>query len=501
MSVVGEKRGLDSFNLKIVAVDDKPDNLELLTQILEADDHEVITTLRGAEGIELAKKHQPDLIILDVSMPEMDGYEVQEQLLADESTREIPVIFLTARYKDTDRVVKGLEGGAFDYITKPVDEEVLLAKVRVVGRVIAAEAEVRSQRDELKAANESLREQIAERELAEASRDRLHVENVYLKDEIQLVHNHGDIIGDSPALKRILSEVEQVAPTDSNVLILGETGTGKELIARAIHDLSRRKDRPLVKVNCAGLPQSLIESELFGHEKGAFTDATSRKIGRFELADGGSIFLDEIGELPLESQAKLLRVLQEKEFERVGSSTTLKVDVRVIAATNRNLEARVQAGAFREDLYFRLNIFPIVSPALRDRPEDVPSLVRHFVTKLSSKLGKTVETVPAPVLKMLKAYHWPGNVRELEHTIERAMVVSNGTELEIGDWFGKAPILLGGSPGKFQTMEQVESQHVRTVLERTGWKIRGKGGAAEILDLKATTLESRMKKLGIERLK
>jgi transcriptional regulator with GAF, ATPase, and Fis domain len=292
--------------------------------------------------------------------------------------------------------------------------------------------------------------------------------------------------------------VQQVAYTDTNVLILGETGTGKELIARAIHDLSRRREGPLVKVNCAALPGNLIESELFGHEKGAFTGALSTRVGRFELADGSTLFLDEIGDLPLELQVKLLRVLQEGEFERLGSTKTRRVNVRVISATNRNLYSLIQSGGFREDLFYRLNVFPINCPPLRNRKEDIPLLVRYFVEKYRIKTGVKIEAVPGKVMKMLQEYHWPGNVRELENIIERALVTTKGAVLEVGNWFVPKKQAVSDT-SHTPTIQEIEKQHICKTLEKTHWRVSGTGGAAEVLGLKPTTLEARMKKLGIKR--
>ncbi len=326
---------------------------------------------------------------------------------------------------------------------------------------------------------------------------RLEQENLYLLEEIETHHKFEEIIGDSPAMRKVLQEVETVAPTDATVLILGETGTGKELVARAIHTLSPLKSRTLVKVNCAALPAGLIESELFGHEKGAFTGAISRKIGRFELADGGSILLDEIGDLPLDLQAKLLRVLQDGSFERVGGSQTMEVRVRVIAATNRNLVKAMQDGAFREDLYYRLNVFPVRVPPLRERADDVPLLVRHFVLKHGTRFGKQIESIPQNRMEDLRAYSWPGNVRELENVIERAMILSQGSELDLGDWAPGTSIR--PLPTEGSTLSDVERSHILKVLELTNWHLSGEKGAANILGLKRTTLQGRMRKLGIRR--
>ena len=340
---------------------------------------------------------------------------------------------------------------------------------------------------------------ITEQVLAEQENARLQAQNVYLQEEIKLTHNFEELIGSSSSLKKVLKNVERVAPTDSTVLITGETGTGKELIARAIHNLSPRKGRPLVKVNCAAIPAGLIESELFGHEKGAFTGALTRKMGRFELADKGTIFLDEIGELPLDLQSKLLRVLQEGEFERVGGTQTFKVNVRVIAATNRNLEQLSKTGGYRPDLYYRLNVFPIQLPALRERDGDIPLLAQYFVRKFATNLGKKIDRIPERMITALQRYPWPGNIRELEHVIERAVILSEGPELEPIDWLSPFDNKTGLT--KTLTLEDMERQHITDVLEQTNWRVSGDKGAAAILGLKPTTLEARMKKLGIARVK
>jgi PAS domain S-box-containing protein len=325
--------------------------------------------------------------------------------------------------------------------------------------------------------------------------ERLERENIYLQGEVKLDHSHREVIGDSESIRRVLQKAEQVAPTDSTVLVLGETGTGKELIARTIHELSRRKGRLMVKVNCAALPASLVESELFGREKGAFTGALTREIGRFELAHGSTILLDEIGELPVELQSKLLRVLQEGEFERLGGPKTIKVDVRVIAATSRNLQQAVREGKFREDLFYRLNVFPITIPPLRERREDIPPLVWHFVSELSQRMGRSIETIHGSTMDAFKNYPWPGNIRELRNVIERFLITSTNTvfraELPAAD--------TDGARAHAQTFEEVERNHILHILEMTGWRVRGEGGAAQILGLKPTTLESRMQKLGVVR--
>jgi formate hydrogenlyase transcriptional activator len=328
-------------------------------------------------------------------------------------------------------------------------------------------------------------------------RDRLAAENVYLQEEIQQEHDFTEIIGRAPELQHVLSRVEIVAATAATVLILGETGTGKELIARAIHDRSPRRDRPLVKVNCAALSAGLVESELFGHVKGAFTGAVSARSGRFELADGGTIFLDEIGELALETQAKLLRVLQEQEFEPLGSSETRRTDVRVIAATNRNLEQAVGEGRFRSDLFFRINVFPIRMPALRERREDIPLLVHFFVGRFAREMGRRVDRVSAQMMERLTAYEWPGNIRELENVVERAMVLARGPVLDLGPdaVLPAAAARPAAAPTK---LDDVRRQHILSALERCNWVIEGPHGAARLLGMQPSTLRSQLKKLDLQ---
>ncbi len=332
----------------------------------------------------------------------------------------------------------------------------------------------------------------------ERLKNRLEAENIYLQDEIKLQHNFENIITQSDELKKVLYKVEQVSTTDATVLILGESGTGKEILARAIHNISNRSNRPLVKVNCSALPASLIESELFGHEKGSFTGATSRKIGRFELADGGTLFLDEIGDLPLALQPKILRVLQEGEFERIGNAKTIKVDVRIIAATNRNLNQEILDGNFREDLYYRLNVFPILIPPLRQRKEDIPLLVNHFVNTLSRKIGKKIETISQSMMEKLIQYDWPGNVRELINTIERAIITNEGSKLTLSELLPKS-VSASSTDINPATLQEIEREHIIKVLKMTNWQVSGDKGAAQILGMKRTTLEARMKKLNIEK--
>jgi PAS domain S-box-containing protein len=348
---------------------------------------------------------------------------------------------------------------------------------------------------ERKAMEAQLREQLGE---IEQLKLQLEKENIYLREELGRELGFGNIIGESAALSYVLFRAGQVAPTDAAVLILGETGTGKGLIANAIHAQSSRRDKPMVTVNCAALPANLIESELFGREKGAFTGAHARQAGRFEVADGGTIFLDEIGELPLELQSKLLRVLQDGEFERLGSAKTIKVDVRVIASTSRDLRKEAREGRFREDLYYRLNVFPVSIPPLRERVTDIPELVRFFVDKYSRKFGRRIEIIPKAAMKTLEDYSWPGNVRELEHVIERAVITTEGTVFRLADRLEPLRVA-GAADAPLKDLASMEREHILRVLRETGWRIEGPQGAARILNLHPSTLRLRMKKLGIRR--
>ena len=474
----------------LLIVDDIPTNLKVLADYLVEAGFEILVATDGEGALERLKHVQPDLIFLDVMMPGIDGFETCRRLKANEATWDIPVIFMTALTEAEDKV-RGFEAGGVDYVTKPIHQEEVLARVNThltLHRLQVHLEEAVAER------TVELQEALSE---VEALKNRLQDENVYLQEEIKQSHNFEEIITQNKAMKDLLDQVAQVAPTDATVLILGETGTGKELLARAVHNTSARKDRTLVKVNCAALPVNLNESELFGHEKGAFTGAENRKIGRFELADGGTVFLDEIGDLPLELQAKLLRVLQEGEFGRLGSSETLTVDVRVITATNRDLEEEVKEGTFREDLYYRLNVFPIRSLPLRERKEDISVLVNHFVKKIEARIGKQVDTVPQKAMDTLMAYAWPGNVRELENLIERAVIVSRGNRLELGDWFPKT-VTLPEQRG-LVSLEENERRHIQEALDETSGRVSRDKGAAKILDINPHTLLSRMKKLGIER--
>ena len=396
-------------------------------------------------------------------------------------------------HREDNEVFWRKDGTSFpvEYVSTPVRDE----DGSLIGAVVTFnDISERKQREE------ALRQALAE---VERLKEQLQAENQYLRQEIKVSHNFEEIIGEGPAMIKAKRLVEQVAATDATVLILGETGVGKELFARAIHNLSWRRERPLIKVNCAALPSSLIESELFGHEKGAFTGAIARRAGRFELANGGTIFLDEIGELPLELQAKLLRVIQEGEYERLGGSQTIRTDIRIVAATHRDLRTMIKSGTFREDLFYRLNVFPVSVPALRDRREDLPQLVTHFVRKFAKQQGKAIEGIPDHVQSALRDYAWPGNIRELENIIERAVSLSNDGVLRIDGAISVRPKSLpeaeaAAPPGNDRrTLEQVERTHILNVLKQTSWRIAGEQGAAAILDMHPNTLRSRMQKLGI----
>lgn len=467
----------------VLVVDDEPFNLDVLGQELEYAGHRILSAMSGAEAIEKTLTQVPDIILLDIMMPGMDGYATCRKLKALERTKDIPVIFMTA-LSDTQAKIRAFDAGGLDYITKPFQPEEVLARV-------ATHVANRRLQQELAAQNERLRKEIEAHKRSKATVE-------YLQEEIKDTHNYEAIIGKSKPLAQLLEQARMVAATDTTVLIQGETGTGKELIARAVHSQSPRRDRPLVKVNCAALPKELLESELFGHEKGAFTGATKRRKGRFELADKGTIFLDEVGELSLEAQSKLLRVLQEQEFERVGSEDSLRVDVRVIAATNRPLAGEIAAGRFRADLFYRLNVFPLSVPPLRERRSDIPLLAGFFVDKAARKLGRTLTGMSEKSLAKLLDYSWPGNVRELENVVERSTILTPGPVIELSE-----PLTSQGvteaMPRALGTLEEIERAHIRQVLTQTRWIIEGEGGAANILGLNPSTLRGRVRKLGINK--
>ena len=510
----------------ILCVDDEPLILESLKRQLIrhfGDQYRIEIAESGNDALMLMDELfqigiDIPLLISDYIMPGMKG----DELLKTVHSRHPRMlkIFLTGR-ADADAVGNVVNRAAlYRYISKPWEPNDLNMTISEALRSYSQERRLEQQQVKLQQLYDEAQKEIAMRKNAEHGlqkalseverlKNRFQAETVYLREEIKSEHNFNEIIGRSEPLKKVLTRLEQVAKTDASVLILGETGTGKELIARAIHNGSPRNHHPLVKVNCAAMPANLIESELFGHEKGAFTGAMSKKIGRFEFADGGTIFLDEIGDLPMELQPKLLRALQEGEIERLGNSQPISVNVRVIAATNRNLKQAIEDTHFRKDLFFRLNVFPIQLPSLRERQDDIPVLTEHFVRKVSKKLGKPINVISDDLIDQLKSYPWPGNIRELENLVERAVILASGTTLQIDNFeFTHNP---GAETKSLESklshdkddgpdsLEDMERVHILKTLHRCAWKIKGNEGAAAILKLNPSTLRSRIKKLGIKR--
>ena len=499
----------------ILVVDDTPANIGILLDTLSKAGYRVRVASDGESALEQLQYSPPDLVLLDVMMPGMDGFETCRRLRQLPKLEQLPVVFMTA-LSDIQDKVRAFAAGADDYITKPFQHEEVLARVRVhlTRRELECKLAELNRELEKRVASRTAELQTALGEV-QALKARLQQENRYLKEELSEASNLGEIIGSAPALQQALRKVAAVAPTDSTVLIHGETGTGKELIARALHAQSQRRDKPMIKLNCSAISAGLVESELFGHVKGAFTGATDKRMGRFELADGGTLFLDEVSELPLETQAKLLRVLQEQEFEPVGSCKTIKVDVRVIAATNRDLLADVGCGRFRSDLFYRLNVFPIALPALRERAEDISVLANHFMQRMARKLGKPIERIAPATLAQLNRYSWPGNIRDLQNTIERAAVLATGSELVV-DWDLGPPALGvnardGSQPsthpvqplparsadGEAHSLEAIEREHIIAMLRKTRGVVEGPRGAAQLLEMNPSTVRFRMKKLSI----
>jgi len=507
--------------ISILLVEDNPRDVALLKEMLSEVNtvqFELTHCNMLSSALTLLSKESFGIILLDLSLPDGNGLDTVVRTHA--AVPNVPIVVMSG-LGDEELAVRALHEGAQDYLVKDqVDSNLLIRAIRYAIERKQAEDALRKAHDklelrvqertaELMSTNERLSQEIEDRKQAANSlrealtiikqlKNELHEENIYLKEEFNLLHSHEDIVGNSEAIRTVLKQIEQVAPTDSTVLIQGETGTGKELVANAIHGLSSRKGRLIIKVNCAALPPTLIESELFGREKGAFTGSLSKQIGRFELADASTIFLDEIDTLPLELQTKLLRVLESGEFERLGSPRTVKVDVRIISATNRDLARFVSEGGFREDLYYRLNVFQITVPPLRERREDILPLVWSFVQEFSKRMGKRIESIPQKGVEALQAYPWPGNVRELRNVTERAMIITTGPVLHLD-----VPKIAQSGAGADQsgTLEEVEKRHIIEALNATGWRVSGKDGAAEILGINPKTLESMMKKLGIERSK
>jgi formate hydrogenlyase transcriptional activator len=644
--------------MNILIVDDNDDNLYLLEALLKGNGHEVRSAVNGADALEKVKAGGIDLIISDILMPVMDGFQLCRKVKTDEDLRHIPLIIYTATYTSPEDEAFAVKIGANRFIVKPCEPDALMEAIQDVmaatryGNVVLTpekfqeeemlrlhnerlvkkleqkivqlekEIQVRHETEETLRASErtlktlfesaidgllvadvktrgfvicngamcrmlgcsaeeirrlsvadihplesldyvqlqfekQLRGEIslatdipvkrrdgrvffadvnsapleldghphllgifrditsrkhAEKELRNAFdtikvlKDQLEAENVYLRDEIKLKGGHGDIVYTSDPMKYAVYRIQQVACTEATVMLTGETGTGKDVFAHFLHRESNRRDKPFVIVNCANLPATLIESELFGREKGAYTGSTAKQIGRFELAHGGTIFLDEIGELPIELQAKLLRVLENGEFEHLGNPNPVKVDVRVIASTNRNLEEEINNGCFREDLFYRLNAFPVTIPPLRQRREDIPLLVEYFVGRLSRRYGKRIEKISKDTMKDLVDYAWPGNVRELINVIERAIILTNGPELQLAEQLtvplvnsARENVPKGMEVSQTKGLAEVEHDYILQTLQQTGWRIEGKRGAAQILGINPSTLRSRMRKFGIRR--
>ena len=448
----------------IFVVDDDASIRDSLKDLLGSAGLNVHTFASAQEFLASPSADAASCLVLDVQLPGLSGLDLQQELAKLDV--QIPIIFITG-HGDIPMSVRAMKAGAIEFLTKPFrDEDLLNAVEQAIKR----------------SPFEQLKNKPAEQN--PSSKDRLHSEISF-----------SEIVGQSALLRHVLEEVETVAPTVSTVLIYGETGTGKELIARAIHNLSGRSNRPFVKLNCAAIPPGLLESELFGHEKGAFTGAVTQKMGRFELAHEGTLFLDEVGDIPLELQPKLLRVLQEQEFERLGSTRTTRVNVRIVAATNRDLAQMTRAKQFREDLYFRLSVFPIWIPSLRERSGDIPLLVRHYVDKYSRRMNKRVETIPPEAMVAMCSYSWPGNIRELQNFIERSVILTSGNVLRVQTKELKLDSPVAASTGG--TLEEIEREHILQVLRETDGVIGGRFGAALRLGLKRTTLLSKMQKIGI----
>jgi formate hydrogenlyase transcriptional activator len=461
----------------VYVVDDDASVREGVASLIRSAGLEAKALASGQEFLALQRSEIPSCLVLDVQLPGLNGLDVQQELVR--SGANLPIIFLTG-YGDIPMTVRAIQAGAADFLTKPFEKEELLSAIRrCFGRYHKFNRQPRDQFN-----------------------DKLTQEKLYLEDETRSERNFGEIIGNSASLRGLLKRVETVAPTDSTVLIYGETGTGKELIAHSIHKKSQRSGRAFVSVNCAALPPSLIPSELFGHEKGAFTGAMQRRLGRFELADGGTIFLDEVGELLPDTQVALLRVLQEREFERVGGGRPIRVDVRVIAATNRDLKTAVANRTFRADLFYRLNVFPVEVPPLRERKDDIPLLVRHFTQQFARRMNKVIDTISSATMDVLRRYHWPGNIRELQNVIERSVILCETEILSIDEsWLPQQPSLTE-SRNQVELSRRLQAEEmdmIEAALKESGGRVSGPTGAAAKLGIARSTLESKILSLKIDK--
>jgi DNA-binding NtrC family response regulator len=519
----------------ILIVDDTFENLYLLRVILQKEGFNVIEAENGEQGLKMLHQNKINMIISDILMPVMDGYMFCQSCKSDKKFKDIPFVFFSSTYTDKLDEDFALKLGGAKFLRRPMEQDKLIleiqkifsmdnAQVSQLKNTAVSEKEVLrlySERliSKLEIKNIELEKEILERnkteeklvsaneKLSKANLELVHLrkqleqENVYLRNELDLVFNYEEMVYGSAAFSSVLSEVEKVAPTEATVLLQGESGTGKELIARAVHSASFRNNKPLIKVNCSAIPRELLESELFGHKKGSFTGAFNDKIGKFELANEGTLFLDEIGELPIDMQPKILRFLQEGEIEVVGGTGIKKLNVRVIAATNRELKKEIEKNRFREDLYFRLNVFPIIIPPLRDRPEDIPLLVEHFVDKFNKAYVKNIKFISDETMDKLRVYRWPGNIRELENLIERATILTNSEILNIPGFESTSQSSKQQIDYKNTdlTLEKAQRNHIKSVLEQCSWKISGSKGAAEVLNVKPSTLRDKMTKLGIKK--
>jgi DNA-binding NtrC family response regulator len=477
----------------VYVVDDDTSVREGVARLIRSAGLVTKTFASGEEFLAAARPKMPSCLVLDVNLPGLSGLDVQRELIR--SGNQIPIIFLTG-HGDIPMTVNAVKAGAVDFLTKPFDDENLLKSIR---QCISFDLKEETRRELSQVGDQvaTAAENASAYQRLRESRDLLEDERLYLESEISAECNFEDIVGKSAALRKVLDQVAIVAPTDSTVLLHGETGTGKELVARATHNLSPRREHTFVRLNCAAIPSGLVESELFGHEKGAFTGALMQKHGRFELADGGTLFLDEIGDISLDLQPKLLRALQEHEFERLGSTKTIRVDARLIAATHRDLPDMMRNNRFREDLFYRLNVFPIEIPPLRERREDIPLLVHYFVSRLSRRMQKRIRTIPKQAMEALVSAPWPGNVRELENFIERCVIVTQGDELEVPSHELRRS--LPRTAGPTSTFEEAERQVIVDALKAASGKISGQSGAAVRLGLKRQTLQNKMRKLNISK--
>jgi DNA-binding NtrC family response regulator len=485
---------------QVYVVDDDVSVREALSSLIRSAGLTVKTFASASESLRGLEKEQPGCLVLDIQLPDINGFELQQRLATDHI--QIPIIFLTG-HGDIPMSVRAIKAGAVEFLTKPFDDEYLLETIRT--------AIARGSKREGFGGSASESSDATDYQTSTISRtfpDQAEIVMSSLRKPGRTANAHSEIIGQSPVWRQVMKQIEMVAPTDATVLILGETGTGKELIARELHQRGRRKDKPLVRVNCASIPKELYESEFFGHARGAFTSAIRDRVGRFEAAAGGTLFLDEIGEIPLELQGKLLRVLQEKCYERVGEDKTRRTDVRIVVATNRDLKKEVVAGRFREDLYYRLNVFPINVAPLRERKEDIPLLAAHFVELAVKELECVRPRLTRAGIEALQNHDWPGNVRELRNVIERAAIFAQGGALEFdlpitgSDPTPFEPVEREGVDQEFLTeaeMRRRERENLFAVLRKTGWKIKGVDGAAELLGVKPTTLISRIEKMGLKR--